>query len=246
MKKHLQTPMGGFTLLELMITVAIVGILASIATPNYIKFRDQARAEMALTGIRLIEKEIAQYLITYGELPKDLSLIGMDHVLDPWGRPYEYLVTQGICDEKVKDNKNKKGKKDDKGKNESYLAGFRRIFLEPAFLFSGFNIAFIQLVEFNKIFPQDIILSLLAKKDEDDKDKKGKDTKDDKDKKDKDDKSEKGKPRKDHQMHPINCDYDLYSVGKDGKSTAPLTAKVSQDDIIRANNGGYVGLVSNY
>ena len=50
----------------------------------------------------------------------------------------------------------------------------------------------------------------------------------------------------DHQLHPINCDYDLYSVGKDGKSEAPLTAKVSQDDIIRANNGGYVGLVSNY
>jgi len=35
-------------------------------------------------------------------------------------------------------------------------------------------------------------------------------------------------------------------VGKDGKSTAPLTAKISQDDIVRANNGGYVGLVSNY
>jgi len=83
MKKHLQTHRGGFTLFELMIAVAIVGILASIATPNYIKFRDQARGEMALTGIRLIEKEIAQYLIAYGELPKDLSMIGMDHVLDP-------------------------------------------------------------------------------------------------------------------------------------------------------------------
>jgi hypothetical protein len=128
------------------------------------------------------------------------------------------------------------------------------MFLGPAFLFSGFNIAFIQLVEFNKIFPEEIILSLLAKKDEDAKDDKGKDAKDkdtkddkdDKDKKDKDDQSEKGEPRKDHQMHPINCDYDLYSVGKDGESIAPLTAKVSQDDIIRANNGGYVGLVSNY
>ena len=47
-------------------------------------------------------------------------------------------------------------------------------------------------------------------------------------------------------LHPINTDFDLCSVGKDGKSAAPLTAKISQDDIIRANNGGYVGLASNY
>jgi hypothetical protein len=198
---------------------------------------------MTLTGIRLIEKQITNYLIDYGELPEDLSVIGMDHVLDPWGRPYEYLVTQGICDEKVKGDTGKNDKKDDNGENENYLACFRWLFMGPKFLFPGFNIAFIQLVEFKKIFPQDIILSLLAKKDKEDKDPKDKD---DKDPKDKDDKSEKGKPRKDHQLHPINCDYDLYSMGKDGKTAAPLTAKISQDDIIRANNGGYVGLVSNY
>jgi general secretion pathway protein G len=235
MKKDLKTSMGGFTLIELMIGIAIVGVLASIATPNYIAFRDKARAEMALTGIRLIEKQITNYLIDYGELPGDLSVIGMDNVLDPWGRPYEYLVTQGICDEKVKDDTGKNDKKDDTGENENYLACFRWIFMGPKFLFPGVNIAFIQLVEFKKIFPQDIMLSLLAKID-----------KDDKTPKDKDDKSKKGKPRKDHQLHPINCDYDLYSMGKDGKTTAPLTAKISQDDIIRANNGGYVGLVSNY
>jgi general secretion pathway protein G len=55
-----------------------------------------------------------------------------------------------------------------------------------------------------------------------------------------------GKVRKDHNLVPLNTDYDLYSLGKDGQSAAPLTAKFSQDDIVRANNGGFVGLASNY
>ena len=170
--------MEGFTLMELMIGIANVGILASIATPNYIKFREKARIELATTEMRLIEKKIMDYLIDNGELPEDLSAIGMDDILDPWGRPYNYLRISE-SDESEEDeaqdnkgNKGKKGKKDDKGK--------------------------------------------------------------------------KGKPRKDHSLHPINTDYDLFSVGKDGKSTAPLTAKISQDDIVRANNGRYLGLVSNY
>ncbi len=56
----------------------------------------------------------------------------------------------------------------------------------------------------------------------------------------------KGKWRKDRFLVPINADFDLYSMGKDGKTTAPLTAKASHDDIIRANNGRYVGLASKY
>jgi general secretion pathway protein G len=50
-----------------------------------------------------------------------------------------------------------------------------------------------------------------------------------------------GDMRKDRFIVPLNSDYDLYSVGPDGKSKPPLTAKVSKDDIIRANDGGYVG-----
>ncbi len=56
----------------------------------------------------------------------------------------------------------------------------------------------------------------------------------------------KGKMRKDHSLVPVNSDFDLYSMGRDGASQGPFTAKASQDDIVRANNGGYVGLVSNY
>ena len=56
----------------------------------------------------------------------------------------------------------------------------------------------------------------------------------------------KGKLRKDRFLVPISSDFDLYSMGPDGKSVPPLTAKVSQDDISRANEGGYVGLASEY
>ena len=55
-----------------------------------------------------------------------------------------------------------------------------------------------------------------------------------------------GKARKDKFLVPINTTYDLYSMGPDGKSQPPLTAKASRDDIIRANDGGYLGRASGY
>ncbi len=56
----------------------------------------------------------------------------------------------------------------------------------------------------------------------------------------------KGQLRKDRFLVPLNSDYDLYSNGKDGSSKAPLTAAVSRDDIIRANNGAFIGLAVDY
>ena len=60
------------------------------------------------------------------------------------------------------------------------------------------------------------------------------------------DNNQKGKVRKDKNLVPINSDFDLYSNGKDGGSQGPLTAKASHDDIVRANDGRYVGLASDY
>lgn len=55
-----------------------------------------------------------------------------------------------------------------------------------------------------------------------------------------------GRRRKDRNLNPINTFYDLYSKGKDGRSTSPLTARHSRDDIIRANDGGFIGLASDF
>lgn len=56
----------------------------------------------------------------------------------------------------------------------------------------------------------------------------------------------KGKLRKDKFLNPLNSDFDLYSLGRDGDSKKPLTAPVSHDDIIRANNGGFVGKAEDF
>jgi general secretion pathway protein G len=45
---------------------------------------------------------------------------------------------------------------------------------------------------------------------------------------------------------PLNEDFDLYSMGKDGETKPKITAKDSHDDIIRAGGGAYVGLASEY
>lgn len=55
-----------------------------------------------------------------------------------------------------------------------------------------------------------------------------------------------GKARNNKSLVPINSDFDLYSMGKDGASASPLTAKASRDDIVRANNRRFVGLASEY
>ena len=56
----------------------------------------------------------------------------------------------------------------------------------------------------------------------------------------------KGEFRKDKFLVPLNSTFDLYSKGKDGASKAPLSTKVSQDDVIRAHDGSYMGLASNF
>ncbi len=55
-----------------------------------------------------------------------------------------------------------------------------------------------------------------------------------------------GAARKDRFLVPLNTLYDLYSVGPDGLTAPSLRAVESADDVVRANDGSYVGLGSNY
>ena len=145
----------GFTLIEIMVVVAIVGTLAAISIPNYISYKNRALITEAMEEIRRIETGITVYMAENGEFPDSLNDVRLGNLKDPWGNPYEYLRI--------------------KGGNKGL-----------------------------------------------------------------------GKLRKNRSLVPVNSDYDLYSKGKDGKSQSPFTAKASQDDIVRANDGSFLGLVSDY
>ena len=58
--------------------------------------------------------------------------------------------------------------------------------------------------------------------------------------------SNKGALRKDRFLVPINSDFDLYSMGPDGQTNKPLQNAKSRDDIIRANDGAFIGKASTY
>lgn len=148
------SPNSGFTVVELLIVVAIILTISAIAVPNLMAAIDQAKVARAVGDIHTIGTAIYEYDALNGQFPATLADVGYGANLDPWGNPYQYLNFQDV-----------------KGK---------------------------------------------------------------------------GKMRKDRFLVPINTSFDLYSMGKDGQSVAPLTAKQSQDDIIWANDGAYVGPASNF
>jgi general secretion pathway protein G len=52
--------------------------------------------------------------------------------------------------------------------------------------------------------------------------------------------------RRDGRMVPLNSDFDLYSMGRDGRTVKNLGAPDSADDVVRARNGAFVDLGEYY
>jgi general secretion pathway protein G len=150
------TRFGGFTLIEILMVVAILSTLSAIAVPAYNNYREKAEIARAVSEIKILSEEISAYAAGNNTaLPITLNDIGRAGLLDPWGNPYKYL-------------------------NYATVHG------------AGDGI------------------------------------------------------RKDRNLHPLNSDYDLYSMGKDGQSQAQITTPFSRDDIIRASDGRFIGLAANY
>jgi general secretion pathway protein G len=143
----------GFTLVEVVVVAAIIGILAALALPNYLAFRNRAWIAAAVSDLKHIATTLHGYYADHGVYPDSLAAVKLENLRDPWGNGYDYVPV-----------------------NEA----------------------------------------------------------------------NRNNVRKDRSLHPINTDFDLYSRGRDGRTVKPLTAQPSQDDVIRARDGAYYGLVSNY
>ena len=54
---------GGFTLLEIMIVVAIIALLAAIAVPGFLRARNRSQATRILNALRMLDSAVDQYAI---------------------------------------------------------------------------------------------------------------------------------------------------------------------------------------
>jgi len=98
----------GFTLIELMIVVVILGLLATVIMPRVLNRPEQARRAKAKIDIRAIESALALFKTDTGRFPttsegleamatnpgiKGYNADGyLDKLpVDPWGRPYLYV-----------------------------------------------------------------------------------------------------------------------------------------------------------
>ena len=66
----------GFTLIELMIVVAILGILAAIAIPTYMDYTKRAKVSEAISLLSGIGNAIAEYHTSQGQMPGNLTEVG--------------------------------------------------------------------------------------------------------------------------------------------------------------------------
>ena len=74
MLNKLTTKRGGFTLVEIMIVVAIIALLAAIAVPGFLRARKRSQAAKILNDLRMIDSAIDQYAIETSKI----SGVGVD------------------------------------------------------------------------------------------------------------------------------------------------------------------------
>jgi prepilin-type N-terminal cleavage/methylation domain-containing protein len=73
--KKLTNKRAGFTLVEIMIVVAIIALLAAIAVPGFLRARKRSQASKIINDLRLVDAAVDQYAIERGKKTNDVVLV---------------------------------------------------------------------------------------------------------------------------------------------------------------------------
>ena len=107
-RSALRAHFGGFTLLELLVVLAILGLIATFAAPRALKWLSGAKSDSARVQIEALSTGIDLYRLEVGTYPPELEALvtqppGVDRwdgpylkktvvPKDPWGRDYLYRI----------------------------------------------------------------------------------------------------------------------------------------------------------
>lgn len=110
-QQHRSNPQSGFTLVEIMVVMGIIGLLATMVIINVLPSQDKAMREKAKADVALLEQALDLYRLDLFQYPSTVE--GLDALVaapstlenapryrqggyikklpnDPWGRPYQY------------------------------------------------------------------------------------------------------------------------------------------------------------
>jgi prepilin-type N-terminal cleavage/methylation domain-containing protein len=86
-----QSRKAGFTLVEIMIVVAIIGLLAAIAIPNFVKARATSQQNACINNMRQISAAVNEWALETGQVSGSSACAGGQSIFQPDLSPYIQL-----------------------------------------------------------------------------------------------------------------------------------------------------------